>query len=241
MRTLLLAKNGENHVGRHSESGIWTALLAACVLLAVGGCSGSSAREEIEDEVQNVTGGVPPATGSGSTPSPGGTSNPGSPAPTVTLNSSNLTIDEGGNATLTWSSLDADSCSASGGWSGSRSLSGSQAVGPLSAATTFTLSCDGPGGTSIQMISVSVVGPVQLSWVAPEENVDGSPLIDLAGYRIYYGAASRSYSDMIELGSPGSTSHSLSLASGDYYVAMTALDADGNESAYSNEVIKTRL
>ena len=90
-------------------------------------------------------------------------------------------------------------------------------------------------------ISVAVIGPVALSWVAPAENVDGSPLVDLNGYRIYYGDASRNYSDMVDVVNPTATSHTLSLASGDYYVAMTALDGDGNESAYSNEVLKTRL
>ena len=89
------------------------------------------------------------------------------------------------------------------------------------------------------MLSVGVIGPVQLSWVAPDENVDGSTLTDLAGYRIYYGTSSRDYSDMVSLNNPAATAHTLTLASGDYYVAMTAMDADGNESGYSNEVIKT--
>ena len=71
------------------------------------------------------------------------------------------------------------------------------------------------------------------------QNVDGTPLTDLAGYRIYYGTVSRTYSDMVEVTDPQTTSHTLDLTSGDYYVAMTALDLEGNESAYSNEVLKT--
>ena len=77
-----------------------------------------------------------------------------------------------------------------------------------------------------------------LGWVAPTENVDGTPLTDLAGYRIYYGDSSRDYSDMADVVDPVVTTHSITLISGSYYVAMTALDADGNESAYSNEVVK---
>ena len=34
-------------------------------------------------------------------------------------------------------------------------------------------------------------------------------------------------------------SHTLELPSGDYYLAMTAIDAQGNESAYSNEIVRT--
>jgi hypothetical protein len=33
------------------------------------------------------------------------------------------------------------------------------------------------------------VGQATLSWTAPDENTDGTPLINLAGYRIYYGTS----------------------------------------------------
>lgn len=89
------------------------------------------------------------------------------------------------------------------------------------------------------MVSVSVNGSMSLSWVAPSENVDGSPLTDLAGYRVYYGDSTRNYSDMTDVSSPTSVETTITLASGDYFVAMTALDQDGNESGYSNEVMKT--
>ncbi len=46
-------------------------------------------------------------------------------------------------------------------------------------------------------IQVVAVGPssVILSWAAPTQNEDGSPLTDLAGYRIRYGERSGSYSN----------------------------------------------
>ena len=95
------------------------------------------------------------------------------------------------------------------------------------------------GGSALQMLSVGVIGPVQLSWVAPEENVDGSNLTDLAGYRIYYGTESRSYSEVIDVPDPATTTHAFTASSGDYYITMTALDAEGNESAYANEIMRT--
>ena len=113
-------------------------------------------------------------------------------------------------------------------------------VGPLTSGKTFTLSCSGPGGNTVQMLSVPVVGPVTLSWVAPEENVDGSTLSDLAGYRIYQGEESRAYTEQVSVGDPSATTHTMSLPTGEYYFAMTAVDGEGNESAYSNEVIRTR-
>jgi hypothetical protein len=89
------------------------------------------------------------------------------------------------------------------------------------------------------MIALRVNGPIALSWVAPTENVDGSPLTDLAAYRVYYGEASRAYTAQRHIDDRTQTSTTITLPSGDYFVAMTALDAEGNESAYSNEVLKS--
>ena len=78
-----------------------------------------------------------------------------------------------------------------------------------------------------------------LTWGAPTTNTDGTPLTDLAGYKIYYGTASRSYSQIIDVGNV-TTSTISSLNNGaTYYFAVTAYDALGIESGYSNEVSKT--
>ncbi len=56
--------------------------------------------------------------------------------------------------------------------------------------------------------------------------------------RIYRGNSSRSYSAYDHLGNV--TTHTvIGLAPGTWYFAATALDADGNESGYSNEVQAT--
>jgi len=216
--------NGETQ-GR-SPSGPWRGgngpVLAICLtVLALTGCTGNS-RSTDEQADQAATSLDPNASG-----------------PSLVFGATPSSVDQGGVTTLSWSATNADDCSASGGWSGSKTVSGSELIGPLSAGATYGMTCNGPGGSAIQMISVSVVGSVTLSWVAPAENVDGSQLDDLAGYKIYYGTESRSYSDMAEIGNPAVTSHTLRLVSGEYYLAMTALDRDGNESAYSNEVIRS--
>jgi len=41
---------------------------------------------------------------------------------------------------------------------------------------------------------------VTLSWNAPTTSADGTPLTDLAGYKIYYGTSSRAYSTAIDVG-----------------------------------------
>jgi hypothetical protein len=86
------------------------------------------------------------------------------------------------------------------------------------------------------MLSVSVLGSVNLAWEPPAENEDGSPVTDLTGYRIYYGSFSRDYDDEVTVNNGNATGWTVALPSGEYYFAMTAFDANGNESALSNEV-----
>lgn len=77
------------------------------------------------------------------------------PLPTLTLSASPTTITSGSSTTLTWSSTNTFGCTASGGWSGSKAVSGSQGVAPTS-TSTYALSCTGPGGSVSQQVSVTV-------------------------------------------------------------------------------------
>ena len=79
-------------------------------------------------------------------------------APTVTLTASPTTITSGQSSLLSWSSTNATSCTASGGWTGSRATSGTQSVSPTS-TTTYTLGCTGAGGTASQSADVTVTTP----------------------------------------------------------------------------------
>lgn len=78
------------------------------------------------------------------------------PAPSVSLSASDQRVDAGARTTLSWSSLNASTCVASGGWSGPRPLAGSELSPPLNADTGFTLSCTGSGGTAGQTVTVRV-------------------------------------------------------------------------------------
>ncbi len=90
----------------------------------------------------------------------GGSSPPPTSAPTVSLSASAASVTVGGSTTLTWSSTSATSCTASGGWSGARAVSGSELVGNITAATTYSLSCSGAGGTSpVSSVTVTINPP----------------------------------------------------------------------------------
>jgi len=75
---------------------------------------------------------------------------------------------------------------------------------------------------------------VSLAWTPPTENMDGTPLTDLAGYKIYAGAASGVYVSAVDLGNV--TTHALDLSPGTHYLAVTAYNVSGDESTYSNEI-----
>jgi hypothetical protein len=79
-----------------------------------------------------------------------------SAAPTVTFSSSASSVTSGGTVTLTWSSQNATTCSASGGtgWTGSESTSGTLAIS-VSATETLTLTCAGPGGSATGSVTVT--------------------------------------------------------------------------------------
>ena len=73
----------------------------------------------------------------------------------------------------------------------------------------------------------------------PTTKADGTPLTDLAGYKIYFGISSGNYTQNIDVGNVTSyTVTNLSTGTA-YYFATTAYDASSNESSFSNEVSKT--
>lgn len=95
-----------------------------------------------------------------------------------------------------------------------------------------------------------------LEWQAPTQNVDGTPLTDLASFTIYHGFATGSYEPLtFSVNDALATDQSLDRAGPgvdivvpspgpqggdvDVFFAMTASDASGNESALSNEVLRT--
>jgi hypothetical protein len=85
------------------------------------------------------------------------------------------------------------------------------------------------------------------SWTPPTTNEDGSPLVDLAKYRLYYGRSSRgsatepsafTYDVTVDIHDAGATSYSMPVPTpaGRYYFSLTAIDTSGNESVFSEEV-----
>ncbi len=85
-----------------------------------------------------------------------GGSSDGAPAPTVSLAVEPDAIGPGQTTTLTWTSNNATSCMASGGWSGNKTLSGTERTEALLEATEFELTCSGAGGQASSNATVSI-------------------------------------------------------------------------------------
>jgi hypothetical protein len=104
---------------------------------------------------------------------------------------------------------------------------------------------DGKASTSLAAFTVTVApastNSVTLSWMAPTTNTDGTPLVAVAGFRVFYGTAPGNYSRNLSIASPAVTSVVIEgLESGyTWYFAVTAIGGSGAESAYSREVSKT--
>jgi outer membrane protein assembly factor BamB len=78
---------------------------------------------------------------------------------TVTLSANPTTTGVGQPATLTWSSTQANSCMASGEWSGALASSGSQVVKPGTVGShSYSLTCGNPGAPA--QASVTVTGSI---------------------------------------------------------------------------------
>jgi len=70
-----------------------------------------------------------------------------------------ITLDKGIAPTLAWYVVGATSCSASGGWSGSKAItSGSEKAPMPTASAKYELTCVGAGGTTTDSVSLSLTG-----------------------------------------------------------------------------------
>ena len=90
------------------------------------------------------------------------------------------------------------------------------------------------GPFSITVNAVSL-GSATLTWDAPTINRDGTPLTDLAAYKIYWGTTPGSYPSSVRIDNPGITTYVVeNLAPGTYEFVSTAINSQGEESRFSN-------
>ena len=119
---------------------IYCSLIALSLLTACGGGGGGGGD-----------------TGGGNTGSGGGGT---TPAPTATISSSTGSVEVNTDFTLSWSSTNATSCTASGAWSDSIGTSGTKTFSESTAGSkTYTITCTGAGGSDSDSTTVVVTDP----------------------------------------------------------------------------------
>ena len=183
-------------------------------------------------------------------PGPGTTNNPptisGNPPPAITVGDNYL-------FTPTASDPDGDTQTFSiqnlPGWANfdpsTGTMSGVANLGTEGTYPNIQISVsDGNLAASMAQFSVDVtqiaLGSATLSWMPPTQNTDGTPLIDLAAYKIYYGTSPGSYSDEIYIDNPGITTYVVdNLVPNTYYFVSTSINSTGIESVFSNVAIKS--
>jgi len=105
---------------------------------------------------------------------------------------------------------------------------------------------DGRVTAALEPFSITVSstqpGAATLTWLPPTENTDGSPIEDLAGYRIRYGRHPAELTGLHSISNPGISSAVVeNLEKGTWYFAVTAYNTSGVESEYSNLAEKVIL
>lgn len=133
------------------------------------------------------------------------------------------------SVTHTWSTTNAASCVASGGWSGAKALSGTETTANVSVNTSFTLTCTAGSGTAV------------LTWTPPTTNTDGSPLTNLTNYQIFRSTSSTTVgaATPIEIAAPSTTYTMTGIPAGTWYFGMKAKRSDLVTSDLSNIATKT--
>jgi hypothetical protein len=103
---------------------------------------------------------------------------------------------------------------------------------------------DGRQGTaSLAAFNLAVqavsVGSATLTWNPPTTNTDGSPLTNLAGYKVYWGTSQGNYPNSTTLANPGLATYVVgNLAPATYFFVVTAYNAAGVESTFSGVASK---
>ncbi len=104
---------------------------------------------------------------------------------------------------------------------------------------------DGKNTVALPAFSITVAsigtgtGSATVSWTPPTTHEDGTPLSNLAGYKVYYGTDQNSLSTVVSVTNPGLAIYTIDgLTAGTYYFSVTAVEASGTESTFSNVASK---
>jgi hypothetical protein len=218
---------------------VLTAMALTGATLALAGCGGG------DDEAATSTGGGGGGGGGGGNQAPtiSGTP-PGSVVQGTAYAFTPTASDPDGNA-LSFSITNLPTWAAFNATTGR--LSGTPTSAQVGTYSNIRISVsDGTATTNLAAFSIQVVGTATgsatLTWTPPTQNTDGSPLNDLAGYRVYWGTQQGTYSNSTTIANPGIATYVVDqLTPARWYFVVTAYSSTGVESGNSNVASKQVL
>lgn len=230
------------------------ALLPVLALALCHGCGGGGGGGASAPVSQNPPSGSAPAPSPAPAPAPVPAPAPANSAPTISVAAPEVaqvgeafefqpvaTDSDGDTLTFSaanlppWAQLDSSSGRITG-------TPGSADVGEYESVTLTV--ADATHRTDATPFSIMVegsgAGVASLQWEVPPTKVDGTPLEDLAGYRICYGRDPEDMDHSIYIANPAQTSFEFTtLGGGTWYFAVIAVDAGGLEGPPTSPAMKT--
>jgi hypothetical protein len=114
----------------------------------------------------------------------------------------------------------------------------------VTAVLSTLCACSGRAPTPLDTVQPGLsppgIGTATLSWEPPRRNADGSAILNLAGYFIYYGRSPANLNVTIKIPDPYVTTYTVDkLSPGTYYFRIVAFTTTGLRSDASPTVSKT--
>ena len=218
-----------------ANSGEWTAciriLLAALLATSLGGCkadaSSANSTPSVAASAPIAISGNPASeviVGDTYVFQPAAQAAPGS---RLTFSAANLPA---------WASIDATT----GRVAGTPNASQVGSYANIRVAVTDGVRVATLPGFSI-LVTQTAAGVVTLSWTIPTQNTDATPLLNLIGYHILYGATASALNHVITIATPGIAQYVVSnLSPGTWYFAIQSINANDVTSDLS-PVISTTI
>lgn len=126
-------------------------------------------------------------------------------------------------------------------------VTGTPTMADVGTDSGITISASAGGeSASLSPFSITVAqtaptsGSASITWTIPTQNTDGTPLTDLAGFKVMYGTSPVELTQTVTVSDPTSTSYVLNnLSSGTWYFAVVSVNSAGVESSPTNVASKT--
>jgi hypothetical protein len=146
----------------------------------------------------------------------------------VTISATPTTGVAPADVVLSWTSPLGSQCTAAGGWTGAKADNGTQTITAVTISTNYTLNCTAPNASAV------------LTWVPPTQNVDNTPLTNLASYKILKANSVAELATVtpIVVLAPASTYTINGITAGSFVFGVKATTSAGVDSDMSNTIGK---